>query len=158
MQEYYFALVWVCVVPEPLYSVFHAHVRLDNSALIHECPRRCFLRYAAFHVFLGVVSFNHVEVKVRSCDGDVVGVGCVHSGTVFLASGNLDQPTNVRHIVQKVERRDLQIQTVHPVTDLLRWVFRSHQDDPVQRHQHAGCQVCQKILAANKPDTGSGQA
>ena len=80
----------------------------------------------------------------------MVGVRGIHGGSVILASGNLDDPSDVRNIVEQMERGNLKIQTVHPLPDLPWRVFRPDKNDPVQRDLRPGVQIRQKIDAAYK--------
>lgn len=132
MQKNDSAFIWVCVFSQPFHGGLHAHVRLQNPALIHERTGFRFLRNAALYVLLGVVALDHVQIQIRGGDGDMVGIGGIHSGAVVLTAGHLDDPPHIWNIVEKMERADFQIQPVHPVPDFPGRIFGPNQNNPVK--------------------------
>ena len=93
MQKNDSAFIWVCVFSEPFHGGFHAHVRLQYPALVHESAGFRFLRNAPLYVLLSVVALDHVQIQIRGSDGDVVGIGGIHSSAVVLTAGHLHNPS-----------------------------------------------------------------
>lgn len=155
MQKHDSAFIGVCVFSEPFHGGFHAHVRLQHPALIHERTGFCFLRNAPLYVLLGVVALDHIQIQIRGSDGDVVGIGGIHGGAVVLAAGHPHDPSHIRNVVDQMERADFQIQTIHPVTDFSGRIFGSDKNNPVKRYLRPCVQIRQHIDTAYEPHQGS---
>ena len=66
MQKNDSAFIGICVFSEPVHGGLHAHVRLQNPALIHERTGFRFLRNAALYVLLGK---NVVYLRPETAQG-----------------------------------------------------------------------------------------
>lgn len=155
MQKNNSAFVGICVFSEPIHGGLHAHMRFQYPALIHESAGFRFLRNAPLYVLLGVVALDHVQIQIRGGDGDVVGIGGIHSGAVVLAAGHLHDPSHIRNVVDQMERADFQIQTIHPVTDFSGRIFGPDKNNSVKRHLRPCVQIRQHIDTAYEPHQGS---
>lgn len=77
-----------------------------------------------------------------------MGICSVHGGSVVLTAGHLYNPSDVWNVMEKMERADFQIQTIHPVLYFPGRVFRPDKNNPVKRHLRPCVQIRQQIDTA----------
>lgn len=88
----------------------------------------------------------------------MVGICSVHGGSVVLTAGHLHNPSHIRNVVEKMERADFHVQTIHPVPDFPGRVFRPDKNNPVKRHLRPRVQIRQQIDTAYEPNQWSAAA